>query len=177
MLARVDGFHSGFISALGDVWQLLFNQVDQLVNQTERPVWISGHSLEGALALLCGWRMNRHFVPVHQICTFGVPMIGNEVTAKALCSALPDKIYRYVDVGNLVPRLPTISLFSNSFSHCEREIMVGNINQYFATEKLAACAAAAVEGEIDGTVAQSIWDELKKWMPSHMMGNYLGKLI
>ena len=49
-------FHSGFMSALADIWGALFAIVIREFSRCGRSVWVTGHSLGGALALLCGWR-------------------------------------------------------------------------------------------------------------------------
>ena len=116
-------FHRGFMQALDEIWLPLFESVDQKFTHQERPVWVTGHSLGGALALLCAWRMHQQFIPIHQVCTFGAPMIGNLAAAEAFAREFPGKIFRYVDVGDLVPRLPMISLLSNDYDHCQKEIV------------------------------------------------------
>ena len=35
---------------------------------------------------------------------------------------LPDRIFRYVDVEDPVPLLPTVSLAANTYCHCRNEI-------------------------------------------------------
>lgn len=175
-------FHSGFMSALNDIWDPLYQRVDSEFSRVERPVWVTGHSLGGALALLCGWRLNRQFIPVHRICTFGAPMIGNSAAAIAFEKEFPDKIFRYVDSGDLVPRLPTVSLFSNAYQHCITEIIVGDLSKQTFEEKIKKALQDTAEdlqdeeGEIKNEVAESLWGELRNGMPSHMMGNYLSRL-
>lgn len=169
-------FHSGFMTALADVWAQMFVVVEREFARRERPVWVTGHSLGGAIALLCGWRLQQQFIPVHQICTFGAPMIGNDATAAAFAREFPDKVFRYVDAGDIVPRLPTVSLFTNAYMHCQREIVVGQLSSAALQEKIDALAQAAPGGEINEQVESSLWDELRLGMPSHMMGNYLSRL-
>ncbi|MBL8892690.1 MAG: lipase family protein [Planctomycetaceae bacterium] len=169
-------FHSGFMSALADIWDEMFAVVDRHYSEQERPIWVTGHSLGGAIALLCGWRLQQHFLNVHQICTFGAPMIGNEAAAAAFVREFPDKIYRYVDVGDIVPKLPTVSLFSNSYAHCQREMVVGNTADSSLVEKLRSLAQGTKE-EISEAVQNSLWSEIRHGMPSHMMGNYLSRLV
>jgi hypothetical protein len=169
-------FHSGFMTALADVWAQMFAVVEREFARRERPVWVTGHSLGGAIALLCGWRLQQQFIPVHQICTFGAPMIGNDATAAAFAREFPDKVFRYVDAGDIVPRLPTVSLFTNAYMHCQREIVVGQLSSAALQEKIDALAQAAPGGEINEQVESSLWDELRLGMPSHMMGNYLSRL-
>jgi len=169
-------FHSGFMTALADVWAQMFAVVEREFVRRERSVWVTGHSLGGAIALLCGWRLQQQFIQVHQICTFGAPMIGNDATAAAFAREFPDKIFRYVDAGDIVPLLPTVSLFSNAYMHCQREIVVGQLSSAALQEKIDALAQAAPGGEINEQVESSLWDELRRGMPSHMMGNYLSRL-
>src|SRR5262245_60555172 len=76
-------WHQGFLKALGGIWGPLAELIETERKKSDRPLWLTGHSLGGALALLAGWRLKRKFIPVHQIYTFGAPMVGNEETAKA----------------------------------------------------------------------------------------------
>lgn len=64
-------FHRGFLQALDEIWDPLYAQVDKIFLKRDRPVWVTGHSLGGALALLCAWRMHQQFIPIHQVFTFG----------------------------------------------------------------------------------------------------------
>ncbi len=169
-------FHSGFMGAIADIWEPFFQRVDGLYSQRERPVWLTGHSLGGALALLAGWRLERHFIPVTRICTFGAPMIGNDAAAASFNKTFKRRIFRYVDDGDIVPKLPTVSLFSNSYQHCEQEIPVAGQNVKSAVQALTSAAAQSADGEIDVTVSTTLWDELRNGMPSHLMGNYLKRL-
>ncbi len=91
----------------------------------ERPLWITGHSLGGALALLAAWRLQRSFIPVHQVYTFGAPMIGNAVAAEAFHEEFANKIFRFVDEEDLVPLLPAFSLVANAYGHCLNEVALG----------------------------------------------------
>ncbi len=76
----------------------------------------------GALALLAAWRLEQQFITVHQVYTFGAPMVGNEAAAKAFESAFSGRVFRFVDTSDFVPRLPTISLVTNPFLHCRRRL-------------------------------------------------------
>lgn len=169
-------FHSGFMSALADIWDAMFAVVDREFSRKERPAWVTGHSLGGAIALLCGWRLQQNFINVHQICTFGAPMIGNEIAAQAFVREFPNRIFRYVDAGDIVPKLPTVSLFSNSYAHCQREMVVGHAVDSSLVDKLKSLAQDTKD-EISEAVQNSLWSEIRQGMPSHMMGNYLARLL
>src|SRR5262245_23075607 len=70
-------FHRGFLGALAEIWDKLYAAVDGLMQAKERPLFVTGHSLGGALALVAAWRLQRNFMSVYQVYTFGAPMIGN----------------------------------------------------------------------------------------------------
>lgn len=115
-------FHRGFLDALAMVWEPLFSAVDQAQKAKERPLWITGHSLGGAIALLAAWRFRRNFLAVQEIVTFGGPMIGNDTAARAFEQEFAGKIYRYVDLEDVVPHLPSVSLLANAYQHCLAEV-------------------------------------------------------
>ncbi len=118
-------FHKGFLEALADIWEPLYAAVSAAIEARDRPLWVTGHSLGGALALLASWRFQQQFLQVHEICTFGAPMVGNNAAAEAFLREMPGKIFRYVDVMDVVPKLPTVSLIANSYTHCLAEHLLG----------------------------------------------------
>lgn len=48
-------FHQGFVNALAAIFDPVYDAVQSALAEAERPLWITGHSLGGALALLAGW--------------------------------------------------------------------------------------------------------------------------
>ncbi len=170
-------FHRGFMQALDEVWSPLHLSVDQAMRRKERPLWVTGHSLGGALALLCAWRLHQKFLPVHRICTFGAPMIGNTAAAEAYHREFPGKIVRYVDHGDMVPRLPTMSLLSNEYEHVQREIRVGDEDVRSAEAVISKMAdEAPADGEVDDLVANNLWGNLHSGIEAHLMDNYILRL-
>ena len=118
-------FHQGFINALDDIWLPLFSGVEDELKRADRPLWITGHSLGGALAVLSAWLFTRKFVNVHQVYTFGGPMIGNVEASKAFDRELAGKVFRYVNGPDPVPKLPTMSLIANDYGHVQKEMSTG----------------------------------------------------
>jgi hypothetical protein len=176
--AGVDArWHLGFMKALADIWDPLFEAVAAELKKSERPIWVTGHSLGGALAVLAAWRFKRKFVPVHQIYTFGAPMVGNTVTASAIDREFADKIFRYVNAPDPIPKLPTVSLIANQYGHCQKEMILG------VTEAAGAVTTSAVEffqqmagrtadGVLHGTLIDDIWKSLQERVGAHAMENY-----
>ena len=118
-------FHKGFADAIATIWDPLAAAIDAEVKKRDRPVWITGHSLGGALALYAAWLLKRRFIPVHEVCTFGGPMIGNRVASEAFNREFSGRIFRYVNGRDPVPKLPTLSLVANEFLHVDAERLVG----------------------------------------------------
>ena len=173
-------FHRGFLDALAMVWEPLFAAVDQAQKAKERPVWITGHSLGGAIALLAAWRFQRNFLAVHEIVTFGAPMIGNEAAAKAFEQEFSGKIYRYVDLEDVVPHLPSVSLLANAYKHCLAEVVMSAPKVAMAAaaslKAIVPKSAVAAEEKIDGEVAEHVWGMVQARIASHMIDNYQARI-
>jgi len=174
-------WHLGFMKALADIWDPLFAAITAERKESDRPLWLTGHSLGGALAVLAGWRLKRKFIPVHQIYTFGAPMVGNAETAEAIDRELPDRIFRYVNDHDPVPHLPTLSLLANKYGHCQKEIGLGIMAEAVAATVTAAeffkqWAGKAKEGILQGTLVDDIWRGLQDRVGAHAMENYRKKL-
>src|SRR5262249_26146986 len=117
-------FHMGFVNALADIWGPVHEAVEAELKRKDRPLWVTGHRLGGPLATLAAWMSNRKFLSVHQVSPSGAPMIGNATASEAFDRAFPDKIYRYVNGPDPIPRLPTLSLIANDYAHCLKEVGV-----------------------------------------------------
>jgi len=109
--------HKGFYEAFRVVWPPNGDATlpEWLTNRGDRAVWITGHSLGGALAEVCA--AQAAFVahlPVNGVCTFGQPRVGTADFAKLMQAALGARIFRYVHDRDIVPRVP---LFGMGFRH------------------------------------------------------------
>jgi predicted lipase len=171
-------FHKGFVDALMSVWEPLEAGVTAEVKRADRPLWITGHSLGGALAVLAAWIFKRKFVQVHQIYTFGGPMVGNAEAREALDRELPNRIYRYVNPSDPVPLLPTISLMANDYCHCLKEMELGVIVQGAgsALDLFRTLAGKTVDGLLRGSLLDDCWTAIGQRISSHGMDYYKGLL-
>jgi hypothetical protein len=164
-------FHLGFMTALKDIWPPVLEAVEAEMKRKERPLWVTGHSLGGALAQLAAWRLNRKFVAVHQVYTYGAPMVGNDVAANAFDREFPDQIFRYVNAPDLVPQLPTVSLIANAYTHCKVEkALAGAGGSAFAF--LQELAGRAVQGLLNASLRDDIWQLLTERIGAHDIANY-----
>ena len=91
--------HLGFKEALDRVWGDLHQTLLSLLRERPlRPVWFTGHSLGGALAVLAGAR----FPAARGVFTFGCPRIGNW----RFRQTYPTTCYRVVNNNDFVASLP-----------------------------------------------------------------------
>ena len=102
--------HTGFAGAYGMVQTRI---IEELSKQNPKHLWITGHSLGGAMALTCAVDMveyqNRNF---DGVITFGQPMIGRETLTTYLQEKIGDRYVHFANERDAVPFLP------KSFSHC-----------------------------------------------------------
>jgi alpha-beta hydrolase superfamily lysophospholipase len=169
------------MQAIADIWEPLLKAVEAEQAKSERRLWITGHSLGGALALLAAWRLRRNFIEVHQVYTFGAPMIGNEHAAQGFQREFTNKIFRYVDHMDVVPLLPTISLIANLYGHCQHEHRLGedpaaDPSTVGAQSLLKSFASRVTDGVLQLTMIDELWGQVEQRIASHMMANYQSRI-
>jgi hypothetical protein len=162
--------HQGFINGLAEIWDSIFERVSAEVKASERPVWLTGHSLGGALALLAGWLFLRRFINIHQIYTFGAPMVGNKEATAAFDRELKGKIFRYINTEDPVPHLPTLSLLANEFCHCDKEMALGVA---CAGSYWAGVGSTLTDDLLKGAGLDVVWDFIQNRLGAHLLAKYL----
>src|SRR5215213_1094973 len=96
--------HSGFRSALDEIWTPLVACLQHLVKERpKRTFWFTGHSLGAALATLAAAR----YPGVRGLYTFGSPLVGDAEFAKRL--KVP--AYRFVNNNDLVTQVPPLGRY------------------------------------------------------------------
>ena len=120
--------HRGFYQALQDVWGQITNHWDSLPLETkELPLFLTGHSLGGAMANNALFRLHQEKGIVTERCyTFGQPKIGNSNFANAFNLQYPDKLYRFHNDSDIVPLLPSV-LFG--YVDCGANLYINNKGQ------------------------------------------------
>jgi hypothetical protein len=94
--------HRGFKKALDEVWFDLLPHIRKLYDKGCK-IWITGHSLGGALATLSASR----YGIAQGVYTFGSPRVGNE----AFKEKFDVKIYRIVNNDDIVAHVPPKGLY------------------------------------------------------------------
>jgi len=106
--------HSGFLKAFGEVSELLDGLVS--AKKPSQTVWLTGHSLGGALATLAAAHLGRD--AVNGLYTYGSPRVGDAAFVKVL----PERgYYRFVHRDDWVTTVPPKIL---GYVHAGVEILV-----------------------------------------------------
>jgi hypothetical protein len=95
--------HLGFSSVLRRSWK----QVERILEAAEdKPLFLTGHSMGGALAVLTACRLAKMGRPPVATYTFGSPRVGDP----AFCEGYTQPTYRVVNRLDLVPEMPIASV-------------------------------------------------------------------
>lgn len=99
--------HRGFTYGLTrSLWMQILNAIKEL-NAFTQPLFITGHSLGGALGVLAAaafyYSLRR---PVTGLYTFGQPRVGDMKFAVTFDSQLLARHYRFVNAEDIVPHVP-----------------------------------------------------------------------
>jgi triacylglycerol lipase len=159
--------HGGFVRALDMIWEpMLAALYDTGVLEGTKTLWVSGHSLGGALALLAGSRLDQMGFEIHEVVTFGTPQVFDLVAA----DAYPVPVHRFVNNEDPVPRMTWPTLF-DKYTHVGEE--------YF----LLASGALGEQRHSHGLSrridrANSIGEGILPagWLHDHFMREYVRKL-
>lgn len=102
--------HRGF----HDAYQRLRKQVVSIVDsENPKHLWVTGHSLGGALSVVCAYDLiENERRNVNGLVTFGQPMVARSEMGQHLDDVLLGSYVHYVHASDFVPRIPP------SFQHC-----------------------------------------------------------
>jgi pimeloyl-ACP methyl ester carboxylesterase len=96
--------HGGFLSA----YQNLESQVAEVLNgKSVNHLWVTGHSLGGALAVVCAYELEEEALyRIKGVVTFGQPRLARPQLANYLKKKLLGRYARFVNREDLVPKIP-----------------------------------------------------------------------
>ena len=110
--------HDGFNAALNSIWRDLWLDITQTRNK--RSLWLTGHSLGAALAVLATAKLRlEKDEPVNGLYTFGQPRVGDREFAQNFDADFSGKTFHYVNNNDVVPRVPPRAVgYSHVGSFC-----------------------------------------------------------
>jgi predicted lipase len=127
ILSKAPKIHRGFFEAFeslrplsGDAHEYFQEVVGKISVQNH--IWLTGHSLGGALALVATHYLLHEKIPVSGVYTFGTPRVGNRSYREYMNRKLTYKCWRFANNHDLVadvplPRfLPHVNILAGGFS-------------------------------------------------------------
>ncbi len=104
--AELRGAHIGFATAARDLTGWVVDTLDTLRADGVTTVWLTGHSLGGAVAQLLARRLVDRGFPVERVMTFGSPAPGKAEWRTRYGSSLRSKTHLFENDGDIVPCTP-----------------------------------------------------------------------
>ncbi len=132
--SRARDIHRGFEDAVDAVWSGL----SAALQSHAQPLFVTGHSLGGALAIIAAERLRRELkIEATAIYTFGAPRVGSAGFAGAYnACGLGDRTYRVIHGLDIVPTLPPSAL---GFRHAGRMIACDRGGRFTGAEAQSLC--------------------------------------
>ena len=96
--------HRGFKGGVDNV-EMDLRKFDEVAAKAKH-VWLCGHSLGGALAVIAAARLKMKGV-LSTTYTYGQPMVGLSGFAERFAIEMPSRLYRFINQSDIVPRLPS----------------------------------------------------------------------
>lgn len=98
--------HTGFQEALFPVLLEITIALHKYNPTGDKGIWVTGHSLGGALAVLLASMFIEEGIEVRGLYTFGAPRVGDSQFSESFNEKFTGVSYRIVNEGDLVPHLP-----------------------------------------------------------------------
>jgi triacylglycerol lipase len=112
--ALFGSFHRGFLNSVNDVWVKLLDRYNLLRNKKRRPLFLTGHSLGGAMATVAAAKLIHMDFPFISTYTFGQPRAMTLETARIFNVEAKSRFFRFQNNNDPVTRIPARIM---SYSH------------------------------------------------------------
>ena len=99
-------FHRGFWNATEAVWSNLYKEYKKKSDIKKRPLFITGHSLGGAMATIAAAKLIHLDKPFINVYTFGQPRVMQRDTARIFNAECVARMFRFQNNNDIVTRLP-----------------------------------------------------------------------
>lgn len=167
--------HSGFRDALQQVGTELFKAIYKYVSEG-KALWITGHSLGGALATLFAARIAWKGYRVSGVYTFGQPRVGGKVFKKTYQSLLGNSHFRFINNNDVVARLPLKRFKKLVYRHVGDVVYIQSNENMVLNASRRLIAVDRIKGRIKAFLNGELFDGVN----DHAIGSYcraIGKSV
>lgn len=103
--------HRGFNGALMDIWPAMKSTIRHFKRtpdgSPDRPLWLTGHSLGGALATLAAASLVESDEPFYGLYTYGCPRVGDRTFARFFNVEAKQRTFRFQNNSDIITRVPS----------------------------------------------------------------------
>jgi predicted lipase len=107
-------FHRGFWDSVGDIWEPMYAKYEALMEQRKRPLFLTGHSLGGAMTSVAVAKLIHDNIPFTSAYTFGQPRCMSDDTAEIFNKKCKERYFRFHNNNDIVTRIPARAM---GYSH------------------------------------------------------------
>lgn len=140
--------HTGFLKGVDDLWDVLYVEIQKLT--PTQKLWITGHSLGGAMSLLFAANLRKQSkMFVEAVFTFGCPRVGESRYVNML-NGLGITHYRFVNNVDIVTELPP-----SPYKHQTPMIYMnhwGNIRELSTWQLVKDRVRGIIKGSLSGKI-------------------------
>lgn len=104
--ALFGSFHRGFWNATQDIWDNMDNAYKEARKEKKRPLFITGHSLGGAMATIAASIFIHADSPFTSVYTFGQPRVMRIEAARIFNAEAGARFFRFQNNSDIVTRIP-----------------------------------------------------------------------
>ena len=140
-----------------------------------KPIFVTGHSLGGALALLAALELKRQGFNIAQVYTFGQPRVGNAAFKRLYEKSLGDRTYRIVYQEDIVARVPLLPAWHDPYRHAAGEIFLSALGDIETNPSLPRLLASDIWGLYRACRVSKLTGALDPLLDHHIE-NYLENL-
>jgi len=158
-------FHRGFWNSVEDIWNPIDTKVRDLQQQRKRPIFLTGHSLGGAMATIAAARFIHEDKPFTNVYTFGQPRAMTRDTARIFNSECKSRFYRFHNNNDIVTRVPARLM---GYSHVGSYLYISEEGNIYREPGYWFKFIDYVDGALDALKERGI-DAVE----DHDMGKYL----
>ncbi len=104
--------HTGFFLGWASIENSVLAQIFRWQKDCEKnekpmpPLYVTGHSLGGALATIAAAALTENAIEVAGVYTFGQPRVGDRTFVRQLSARTGNRVFRFVNNNDVVPHVP-----------------------------------------------------------------------
>lgn len=101
------GFHRGFLRSIDRIWDEIYSQYKSCKSKKSKPLFLTGHSLGGAMAVIAATKLDEKKENFWNIYTFGQPRVLRPTKAEDFDIKYRSLYFRFNFNEDIVTRVPT----------------------------------------------------------------------